>query len=178
MNWLCEIYDKLERAHVRMISVMVGQRTLEEFRDNYIERGNGVLIDRHMRKCLEFFGVRNIDQMIVVLNGYDTITESDPDWPFTRFFFPEAYAAGFRMQDAAELIWGEFTKAIEAHNKVTECAIPMKHLTMFVETLFEDYFSLDEPGFKLERGFVADLIDETGFELYLDALANPPSRRE
>ncbi|MBT9573960.1 MAG: ATP-binding protein [Pseudomonas umsongensis] len=176
LNWLCEIYDKLERHNVRLISVMVGQQTLVEFRQNYIERANGVVVDRLMRQVVEFHGIRDLEELRMVLGGYDSIFESNPAWPFTRFFFPQAYLAGFRLQEATEIIWSAFVDVIEANGKLLEYWIPMKHLTLLVEALFEDYCHKDAPDFKLDREFVDFLIEKNDFLVYLSALASPSSR--
>lgn len=173
LNWLCEIYDKLERHNVRLISVMVGQSALVAFRQNYIERGNGILTDRLMREAIEFHGIRDPEELKLVLGGYDTIIESDVAWPFTRFFFPQAYLAGFRLQEATEIIWDAFVKAIDANGKLLEHWIPMKHLTMLVEALFEDYCFKDAPDFKVEKELIDFLITEGDFSLYLANLSSP-----
>lgn len=174
LNWLCEIYDKLERHNVRLISVMVGQSTLVAFRQNYIERKNGILTDRLMRVAIEFHGVRDPEELKVVLSGYDTI-ESDPAWPFTRFFFPHAYLAGFRLQEATEIIWNAFVEAIDANGKLVEHWIPMKHLTILVETLFQEYCFKDAPDFKVDKELIDFLLAEGDFSLYLETLSGPSS---
>lgn len=171
INWVCEVYDKLERVNVRLITVMVGQRTLMTTRENYIARGNGVVIDRLMRQVIEFYGVRDVEELKVVLDGYDTITEADSDWPFTRFFFPIAYASGFRLRESAEVIWDAFMQAIVDHGEVTECPIPMKHLTLLVEAIFEDYHGNDATDFSINKAFAKELIEDISFSLYLDTLA-------
>lgn len=172
LNWLCEIFDKLERHNVRLISVMVGQNTLVAFRQNYIDRGNGILTDRLMREAVEFYGIRDHDELKVVLAGYDTI-ESDVGWPFTRFFFPQAYAAGFRLQEATEIIWDTFVEAIDANGKLLEHWIPMKHLAVLVERLFEDYCSRDAPDFTIDKELVVYLLAKGDFSLYLETLSSP-----
>lgn len=176
LNWLCEIYDKLERHNVRLISVLVGQQTLIAFRQNYIERANGVVIDRLMQQVVEFHGIRDPEELRVVLSGYDTIFESDPDWTFTRFFFPQAYAAGFRLQEATEVIWSAFVDVIDANGKLLEHWIPMRHLTLMVEALFEDYCFKDAPDFKVDKEFVLFLIAKSAFSAYLSALSSPSTR--
>ncbi|MBY8972730.1 hypothetical protein J1G33_20245 [Pseudomonas sp. P867] len=177
LNWVCEIYDKLERHNVRLISVMVGQSTLVAFRKNYIDRGNGVIIDRLMREAIEFHGIRDPDELKVVLGGYDGIIESDPAWPFTRFFFPQAYFAGFRLVEATEVIWNSFVSAIDSNGKLLEHWIPMKHLTLLVEVMCEEYCFKDAPDFKIDKEFVDFLIGEVGFSVYLETLSSP-SRRD
>ncbi|MNF00960.1 hypothetical protein D3C80_1998740 [compost metagenome] len=52
----------------------------------------------------------------------------------------------------------------------------MKHLTLLVEALFEDYCHKDAPDFKLDREFVDFLIENNDFLVYLSALASPSSR--
>ncbi|WP_237882421.1 ATP-binding protein [Pseudomonas sp. PGPR40] len=173
LNWLCEIYDKLERHNVRLISVMVGQSTLVAFRQNYIDRGNGILTDRLMREAIEFHGVRDPEELKVVLGGYDTIIESDLAWPFTRFFFPQAYLAGFRLQEATEIIWNAFVEAIDANGKLLEHWIPMKHLTILVETLFQEYCFRDAPDFTIDKELIGFLLAEGDFSLYLATLSSP-----
>lgn len=170
LNWVCEIYDKLERHNVRLVSVMVGQSTLVAFRQNYIDRGNGVLVDRLMREAFEFHTIRDREELKVVLAGYDTI-ESESGWPFTRFFFPQAYSSGFRLQEATEIIWDVFVEAIDENGKLLEYWIPMKYLAILVETLFQEYYVRDSPDFAIDKDLMVFLLAECNFSIYLAALS-------
>lgn len=167
LTWLCEIYDKLEENNVRLVSVLVGQRELVTFRKQYLERGNGVIITRLMNTIIEFLGLRSLDELAYVLQGYDTLIEIDPDWPATRFFFPRAYAQGFRLENCAAVIWRAFSSAFDSHGRFTECQIPMKYLTAMIEILFSEYYELDNEIFQLERELVEHLLAEVYFPAYL-----------
>lgn len=179
MNWLCEIYDKLQEQNVRLVTVLVGQVELSAFRDNYIERGDGVKIDRLMQEAIQFCGVTNLDSLRFILRGYDTLADNDPEWPFTRFFFPQAFAAGFRMEPLAQMIWDVFMEVIDACTKPVDKWIPMQHLTVLVETLFLEYYDLDAPDFKVETPMLQVLLREVRFAIYVEVLANSahPQRR-
>ncbi|MFJ3483279.1 AAA family ATPase [Pseudomonas sp. NPDC090202] len=167
LTWLCQLFDKLEESNVRLIAVLVGQRELLTFRKLYLERGNGVIITRLMNTINEFMGLRSINEVAYVLQGYDTLIESDPDWPSTRFFFPRAYARGFRLEDCATVIWQAFTIAIDSQGRFTECRVPMKYLTGIVEILFSEYYELDDESFQLKQSLVDHLLSEVFFFDYL-----------
>lgn len=167
LTWLCEVYDKLEESNIRLISVLVGQRELATFRKQYLERGNGVVITRLMNTIVEFMGLRSIDEVAYVLQGYDTLIESDPDWPATRFFFPRAYAKGFRLENCATVIWRAFSIATDNQGRFNECRIPMKHLTGIVEILLSEYCECDNENFELEQALVEQLLSEVFFSDYL-----------
>lgn len=167
LTWLCEVFDKLEESNVRLISVLVGQRELVTFRKQYLERGNGVIITRLMNTIIQFLGLRSIEEVAYVLQGYDTLIESDPDWPATRFFFPRAFAEGFRLENCAAIIWHAFSAAIDSQGRFTECQIPMKYLTAIVEILFSEYWELDNEAFQIEPTVVEHLLSEVYFPAYL-----------
>lgn len=167
LTWLCEVYNLLEESNVRLISVLVGQRELVTFRKQYLERGNGVVVTRLMNTIVEFMGLRSIDEVAYVLQGYDTLIESDSDWPATRFFFPRAYSKGFRLESCATVIWQAFSTATESQGRFTECRIPMKHLTGIVEILLSEYYESDDDNFELSKTLVEQLLSEVFFYDYL-----------
>jgi hypothetical protein len=105
-----------------------------------------------------------------VLNTYDTLTDSLPDWPFTRFFFPMAYASGFRLETYAQLIWDGFIAVYELDGRFSDYWLPMKQITLVIETMFQEYFSLDAVDFVITEELVETLVGEAQFSLYLEFL--------
>lgn len=168
LDWLCEIYDKLELCNIRLITVLAGQRELVTFRKQYIRRGNGVVVTRLMNTTIEFFGLQSVDEVAYVLQGYDTLVDADPAWPFTRFFFPQAYGNGFRMEQCAEVVWRAFSNAVSADGRFSSCQIPMKFLTAVVEVLFMEYHHMDCPNFSVNSALMDALLLEVLFPLYLE----------
>lgn len=172
LTWLCEVYDKLEFCNVRLVTVLVGQRELVTFRRQYIQRGDGVIITRLMNTAIEFCGLQSLGEVAYVLEGYDTLVDTDQNWPFTRFFFPQAYASGFRMEQCAEVVWQAFNHAFNTDGRFPSCQIPMKYLTAVVELLFMEYHQMDDPTFGVDSALMDGLLSEVCFPLYLE-MANP-----
>lgn len=172
LTWLCEVYDKLEFCNVRLITVLVGQRELVTFRKQYIQRGDGVIITRLMNTAVEFCGLQSVGEVAYVLEGYDTLVDADPNWPFTRFFFPQAYDNGFRMEHCAEVVWQAFSRAFNADGRFHSWRIPMKYLTAVVEMLFKEYYQMDDPTFGVDATLMDTLLTEIYFPVYLE-MANP-----
>ncbi|MDI3391192.1 hypothetical protein QLG10_01970 [Pseudomonas sp. V98_8] len=170
MQWICEVYDKLEENNIRLITVLVGQPALTSFRETYIERKNIVIVDRLMKSAIQFRGIQSPDQLRYVLSGYDTLAHDVPEWPFTRFFFPEAFASGFRLEQYYEPIWDGFAAVIDLHGKFIEYWLPMKHITAMIELLFLEYHHLDAVDFVIDRGLVDELVREVEFLLYLEMI--------
>jgi hypothetical protein len=81
--------------------------------------------------------------------------------------------AGFRLQEATEIIWNAFVEAIDANGKLLEHWIPMKHLTILVETLFQEYCFRDAPDFTIDKELIGFLLAEGDFSLYLATLSSP-----
>ncbi|MNR51600.1 hypothetical protein D3C85_1712940 [compost metagenome] len=79
------------------------------------------------------------------------------------------------MQEATEIIWNAFVEAIDANGKLLEHWIPMKHLTILVETLFQEYCFKDGPDFKVDKELIGFLVAEGDFSLYLETLSGPSS---
>lgn len=170
LQWVCEIYDRLEEHNVRLVAVLVGQPELTGFRKNYIDRGRTVIINRLMNDAIQFSGIKNQNQLAYVLKGYDTLLDDIASWPFTRFFLPKAFAGGFRLEQFSELIWNGFSAVFDENGKFVDYWIPMLHIATMVELLFTEYHSLDAPDFVIGRELVDELIYEVKFAQYLKSI--------
>lgn len=170
LQWVCEIYDRLEEKNIRLVVIMVGQSELIGFRKTYIERRRTVIVTRLMNDAIEFCGIKNQNQLSYVLQGYDSLLDDVASWPFTRFFLPKAFAGGFRLQQFSEVIWNGFCAVFDANGRFVDYWIPMMHITAVVELLFTEYHSLDAPDFVMTSGLIDELIIEVKFRQYLDTI--------
>ncbi|WP_209810017.1 ATP-binding protein [Ammoniphilus resinae] len=134
-DWLMDIYNELDNDGVSMTVILVGQEQLIHQRSSFIQSKNAQIIGRFMVHEYKFIGIKNISDMATCLSGYDNISEypEGSGWSFTRYFFPEAFKQGQRIESCAEDLFSVITnlKAEAGLTKSTE--IPMQYFTLTVE---------------------------------------------
>ena len=87
--------------------------------------------------------------MATCLQGYDvTVYPRTSEWTFTRFYLPDAIAAGYRLIDDAEHLWRAFE---ELHHKCGlpgPLEIPMESFTRAVEIVLKGGISRNDPTYR------------------------------
>jgi hypothetical protein len=84
------------------------------------------------------------DELAKCLAGYDHACFPDKtDWPYTRFFMPTAYRAGFRLVSQAAAVWSVFVEAHEAARCEFALEIPMQYFARAVEIALFEYAEYD-----------------------------------
>ena len=97
------------------------------------------IVARLMVEELAFFGIRNVREVATCLDGYDqTNFPRASDWSFTRFYVPQAVAAGYRLAHDAGLLWSAFERLHYRHGLPGPLEIPMESFTRAVEIVLKD----------------------------------------
>ncbi|UUZ76051.1 hypothetical protein LP414_32325 [Polaromonas sp. P1(28)-13] len=112
-EWLREVHDELERNGYRMVTFLIGQPQLKNVKSALKESRQTQIVGRFMIDDIEFHGVRTAEEAASCLLGYDTACYPNEQWPFTRFFLPQAWSQGLRLVNEAAALWYEFD---DAHN--------------------------------------------------------------
>lgn len=104
--WLVELHSTLEKLRVRLCVFSVASLQFFDEPTGMALSGGAHVAARFMLESKRFHGVRSVDELRYVLNGYDGSTE----WPlnsgvsFTAGLAPKAWAEGFRMANQAEAL--------------------------------------------------------------------------
>jgi hypothetical protein len=140
------VHDHLDRLQIRLFTFLVGQQELLSVKTTFQKARKTQIVARLMVEELAFFGIRNGQDVATCLQGYDvTSTRGRSQWSFTRFYLPEAVAAGYRLIDDAEHLWRAFE---ELHHKCglpAPLEIPMESFTRAVEIVLKDGLTRSDP---------------------------------
>ncbi|SDD53498.1 AAA domain-containing protein [Paenibacillus sp. CF095] len=141
--WLMDIYNELAQAKISMTVICVGQEELLTRRTFFLGQRKSQIIGRFMTHEHRFFGITSLDDIRAVLRCYDLSEISaypeNSDWSYTRYFFPEGYEKGHRLEDAAPLIYKQFQDLRSEHGVHSKFEIPMEYFAYAVENALKVY---------------------------------------
>jgi hypothetical protein len=134
-GWLMDIYNELDRAGISLTVILVGQTELIHQRSAFLQAKKAQIIGRFMVHEYKFTGIKSIHDIRACLIGYDSISEfpQDSGWSFVRYFFPEAFETGFRLENCAEDILHAFAALRQEEGLLKAIEIPMQYFTLTVE---------------------------------------------
>jgi type II secretory pathway predicted ATPase ExeA len=133
-KWLVGLQNRLDYEGYLLSIVSVGTHQLGYRHEYLASTGNAHIAARFMAAHARFHGIRTMEEVAYVLNGYDL----DSEWPvgsgttFLQYFAPTSYARGRRLNDSAAHLWRALLelRPTQARN-FTE--FPMQHIAMTVE---------------------------------------------
>jgi hypothetical protein len=118
-EWLRDVHDELERAGIRMITLLVGQPQLLNQKNAFRASKQTQIVSRFMIDEMRFRGIQSVDDLATCLAGYDAACYPEAsDWTYTRFFFPNAYDDGLRMVDQSVAIGMHLRRHIVLHGLI------------------------------------------------------------
>ncbi|GAB6989921.1 ATP-binding protein [Paenibacillus pini] len=140
-EWLIDYYNKLDKLNITLILILVGQEQLNGQQLVFSHGHADQIIQRFMIEEHKFVGIRTLEDIKVCLKCYDELSEypAGSGWSFTRYYFPEAFAAGERLQNFSKEIFEIFTTLRQKYNLKGVFEIPMKHMTMAIKIVLLDY---------------------------------------
>ena len=151
-EWLRDIHDHLDRLQIRLFTFLVGQQELLAVKTAMQQAHKTQIVARLMVEELAFFGIRNARDVATCLCGYDeTNYPRASDWSFTRFYVPQAVAAGYRLSDDATVLWRSFEHLHHRHGLPGELEIPMESFARAVEIVLKDSALRDAPAYRPEE---------------------------
>lgn len=135
-EWLRDVHDDLQRWGKTLLVVLVGQPELQGQKSSFQRSNSMHIVSRFMVHELAFRGARDAEDCATCLQGYDI--QEFPEgsgWTHTRFFFPMAYAAGFRLGNEGAGLWFAFDQAHRSTLWPESLEIGMEFFTAAVEHL-------------------------------------------
>ncbi len=135
-NYLIDIYNRLERAHVQLTAILVGTSELISLKKTLMQLNKQQIVERFMVREYNFRGIQSVKDLQVCLAEYDyTEYPENSGWSFTKYFYPEAVSDGKKLNTLAEDLFLCFTEAIGT--RIVE--IPMQYATSTVENCFRRF---------------------------------------
>lgn len=140
-GWLMDIYNELDRERICMTAVLVGQEQLLHQLTAYMRSHQDQIIGRFMVQEHRFTGIQTADDLTVCLKCFDEISDYPvgSGWSFTRYFFPEAYACGDRLEQFSQNIFELFESFHREAKLPGKIEIPMQYLMMTLEFAMREY---------------------------------------
>jgi AAA domain len=134
-RWLMGIHNLLAMRGVNLITLLVGQHQLLHQRTAFLVAEKENIVGRFMVHAYQFRGICDFSDFEAALASYDANEFPDKSgWSFSRYFAPELYAAGWRLQKLSPRIWdaiGELRRLTPANR--APCEIQMQYFCRTVE---------------------------------------------
>ncbi|WP_339783476.1 ATP-binding protein [Paenibacillus sp. FSL R7-0313] len=174
-NILMDIYNYLKEFGISMTVILVGQEELKHVRSGFIASKMGQIVGRFMVHEYKFSGVRTKDELQTCLVGYDSLSEypTNSGWSYTRFFFPDAYEQGFRLESSTEELFSTISNIRKEKGITKPLEVPMQYLTLTIEYAFKKYGVLGKNVDHLTSSHWLDSLGKSGYienELYNDLI--------
>lgn len=162
---LLVIHNRLEQKNIAMTTLGFGQPEVLHVRTALAASHSFNLIARFLSEPIIFDGCAGRQDLEVILKAYDNEKHypEDTDWTYTRFFLPEAYKAGFRLEKHAEMIW---TSLKAASDSLPKGAVPMEHLTRTIEHILLANRKVDATDFELNLKLVEAAVDASNLKYF------------
>lgn len=164
LEWLRDVHDQLAHHGVRLITFLVGQPQLMEQKAQYQLAGDEQIVARFMIEQMHFRGITDAVEAATCLASYDlTRYPEDDGTAFTAFFYPDAYAAGLRLEQSAAMLWNGFVNAHAVAQLSGSIEIPMDYFTRAVESVLMNGPQWDARTLTLEPGHWERAVRESGY---------------
>lgn len=140
-EWLMDYYNKLDKAKVTLILFLVGQEQLNAQKTIFSREQSDQIIQRFMVEEHKFSGIKTLEDVGICLRCYDSGSEfpAGSGWSFTRYYFPEAFVTGERLEKFSKDIFEIFNGLRQKHNIKGSFEIPMQHIVKAIKIIFLDY---------------------------------------
>jgi len=162
--WLMDINNELDRCGVSMTVLLVGPKELLNHRSGYFTTNEAQIIGRFMVQEYQFRGITTLEDLRTCLIGYDSDSEH-PDksgWSYTRYYFPESFANGYRLEEHSKDLYDLFFELKKETSK--EIEIPMQYFTASVDTALRIYGYDGENVFKINKDQWREAIILAGYQ--------------
>lgn len=167
---LLTVHNRLDDKKIQMTTIGFASPEISHVQTTLKGARKQQLLSRFLVEPIPFDGCGLKEDLMAVLRGYDMDNRfpEGSDWPYTRFFLPDLYDAGFRLSDYCDEIWSALQKAIEPFGGST---IPMLHLTSTVEFLLAANRTPRGGFFLLDTKTIDRAVLASGLANYYDTIS-------
>jgi len=151
LNWLKAVINKLVKKRVKVTTVLMGQSQLLDRVDELKKAGRRDLIERFFKRFIEFKGCGTVGDFSTICEAVDIKSEypEGSGWTYTQFLFPQAHAAGFRLQSQALVLWEHLIASLSAAE--VERGIAMEAIAGYLAQLCLLHKDKDGAGMELQE---------------------------
>lgn len=164
-KWLIDLHNELDDVGINFIVLLVGQYELMHQYSTFKFGGKTQIMGRFMVHQHEFHGVRDIEDVVICLNGYDEDSEhpAGSGWSFTKYFYPALFTSGWRLAHSSEDLLEAFIQTHEKYGFVGDLNIPMQFFCRTVENVMKKFSTLDEKPPHLSIKVWTEAIKRSGY---------------
>ncbi|WP_438496959.1 hypothetical protein [Paenibacillus sp. IHBB 3054] len=173
-SWLMDIYNALIQKKISMTVISVGQEELLTRRTLFLEQKKSQIIGRFMTHEHHFFGIRTVEDMQLILSGYDSPEISSyPEGSglsFSQYFFPEGYLKKERLEKEARMLFSLFGEMRKEHGVSAALEIPMEYFSFTVENALKKNGAHGDQHFWINKAQWREAIEMSGYvesEIYM-----------
>ncbi|WP_454703339.1 ATP-binding protein [Achromobacter aegrifaciens] len=136
-RWLVGLQNELDYRGYLLSIFSVGSHQLSYQHEYLASTGNAHIAARFMAAHCRFHGIRSVDEVHYVLNGYDCESE----WPagsgvsFLEHFAPGCALRGNRLAESSEIFWAAMVELLPSNYRKRSYEFPMQHLARTTEAV-------------------------------------------
>jgi hypothetical protein len=158
------VHDALDRQQIKLFTFLVGQQELLARKTGLQIAGKTQIVARLMVEELAFYGIRNAEDVATCLDGYgQTAYPEGSGWSFTRFYLPQAFDAGYRLLNDADVLWQAFQTAHHKASLPGRLEIPMESFVRAVEIALKESELRDALHYSPEAALWAYAVQRCGY---------------
>lgn len=174
---LMDLHNQLKVADVRLIVVLVGQPELLQIKEGLRSSRQGHIVGRFMTCTHRFDGVTDfadIDRMLIAL-------DKGSEYPvgsgtcYTKYFVPQAFAAGWRMQNQGKRIWAKLIEICQREGLPKINELPIQAISALIRILMKDLKEIDSPDLELTNPMLEEIVYRIAFFQIQDHLLQTQS---
>lgn len=136
-RWLVDLHNELDARGVTTTWILVGQEELVHQREVFVTSKRMQIVGRFMVHQHRFTGLHSVEDFRFCLESYDDAARTEypigSGWSFTQFFFPAAFASGWRLATEAETLWQAFHKVRVETRLPADAEVPMQYFAGTIE---------------------------------------------
>jgi hypothetical protein len=137
-KWLLGLQNQLDYEGYQLSVFSVGSHQLGYKHEYLANTGNPHVAARFMAGHARYNGIRSVDEIRYVMNGYDI----DSEWPqgsgtsFLQYFAPTHFAEGRRLADYDEIFWKALLE-LRPPMARSYVEFPMQHIARTIEEILK-----------------------------------------
>lgn len=162
-----------QSSPIDLMVIAFGQSELGLVRAMLSSQGKLDLIGRFFLDNHQFHGIRSADELMEILENFDRAElaefPQDSNVSYTQFFFPKAYAEGWRLAGEAKMIWTAMINDWSVRSKRAPPDVGMAAAIEVIKRFVFQHLAADAPDFQGTSDMWSKTIEGSHFrELQLN----------
>jgi len=158
LKQLLIFHNALSLIKIKMTTVAFAQPEIIDRWTALQTKNQSQIIARFLSEPLQFEGCSSIQELRSLLQLYDEHSRfpEESKISYTQFFFPEAFACGFRLANYTKKIWETLIKHVVSQ---PVSGLPMEHVCLTIEYLLLAYWKHDFTDFAFSEEDIDEAVE-------------------